>query len=433
MNTLWVLFLTSLLVGEGWSKKVFAQSDDHKKVVVDKTHSTTKKQSDKVKTDTAHEKVTHDKADEQKHKVDTTKATAPKKQTKQNKVDHKQVKADDKKIEKHKTSDDAKKTDQSKTGHISDEKKAVDKAKEKTSDDSKEKITTDEKKSDTNKVSEKTPVVPKEITTDDVLEVGLDTVSAESGGNWLNKRVWYEHSQQIIAQINRQHTDIMKIRKDYISVREKLDATIKNAFAEIEIDQSQLEDLLDHFTDLLEVQEHERGDLSAPERALLRKLKVQKKNLEQLQLDVQAVKNLDDSMDEAMKRMMDQINLAGTYAKEADQNFEQIPSVNEKRARHLYYKIDTFYQDLLSIKSYLTGQLFEFVHQLQNNAHMHIAKIKSQMAAISAKGIDFKKEIALFEKEDAPIIQERHEDEEDDDEDEPGFFGKIWEWITGWF
>ena len=285
---------------------------------------------------------------------------------------------------------------------------------------------------------EKVPSVEPEKTPADALELSIDTVDAESGGNWLNKRIWFEHAQDALHDIAQELSDILTSRQQYLETRNTLDDLLEQTFIDLGFSQGRLDQLLSHLLDLIAKEQQERGDLSAAERALRHKIEVQQKDLEQLKLDLEALKNLDDSLDATVKRVIEQINLAGTYNKEAHDAFDQIPNANEKKAHELYYKIDALLKDMLAIKAYLTGQLAQYLQQVNQNAHMHVAKLKSEVAAIQAKGLDFKKEIARFERADISVEERRaaereRQAREEEPEPEPGFFGRAWDWLTGWF
>jgi hypothetical protein len=267
------------------------------------------------------------------------------------------------------------------------------------------------------------------------LEVSIDTVGVEAGGNWLSKRVWYEQSQDLLPQIAHELSAILGMRQHYLTTRDTIDDALDKAFDSLGFDRARLSSMLESLLSSLKEEQSERGDLSSGERDLRLNIKKQQNELEQLQLDLQALKNLDDALDAAVDRVIEQINLAQSYHKEAQSYFEQIPNVNEQRAKELYYKIDTLYKDMIAIKGYLSGQLYEYLKNVESNATMHIAKIKSQMAAIQSKGIDFQKQLRIFEGEDIPVIQERDSDEHDQDENKKtdlfGFFAIIRNWFSG--
>ncbi len=295
---------------------------------------------------------------------------------------------------------------------------------------------------ETEKTAPEKPADPEAVT--DKLEVSIDTVGIESGGNWLSKRVWYERSQDMLQEIANELSNILATRQQYLVARDTLDDTLEEAFIELGFDQGKLTGMLDHLLESLKEEQEERGDLTAVERKLRLNIEKQQKDLEQLKLDLESLKNLDDSLDAAVKRVMEQINLAGMYNKEAHSYFDEIPKVHEQRAKALYYKIDTLHKDMLAIKGYLSGQLAQYLQDVQSSATMHIAKIKSEVATIQAKGIDFKKQLRILEGSADTEAMADKEDVEDEDEADPGFFGGIldtvtslltgiWNWVTSWF
>ena len=191
---------------------------------------------------------------------------------------------------------------------------------------------------------------------------GIDTLDVQGGGNWLLKRGWWEQAEKRYEKIKGLVNQVMDARMAFFGKRAELDRNVLDPFyAQIGLDQGKLEETITYLLDEMERGQKKEGVLHEQERALSDVLAVQKKSLEQLILDVQAISKLDNSIDEAIAALNDQVNRARGYENQAWKNFKEISrELSDEKAKEFYYAIDTFYANIGDIYHYIQNDLGTF-------------------------------------------------------------------------
>src|SRR3990172_6656360 len=190
-------------------------------------------------------------------------------------------------------------------------------------------------------VEEEPVVTPEE--TPEPEPSGIDTDSLENPqGNWLFKRIWWERAEERYEKIRLLVDAIWESRTQFFIKRNNLDRTVLDPFyINIGIDQGELQIILSEINEFLEKQREQQGDLTEQERMLYETYATDEEALKQLKLDVESISNLDHAIDDALIKLMDQINRVRQYEAQAWDNFKEIAHIlNDIRARELYYMIE---------------------------------------------------------------------------------------------
>jgi len=290
---------------------------------------------------------------------------------------------------------------------------------------------------------------PKEAITDKEREEepkGFDTVSvSEPEGNWLLKRWWWEKAQKRYEKIKTVVSRIIDSRMIFFKKRNDIERNVFDPFYnKVGLDQGQLEEVVSHLTQKLEQEREEQMGLTGKERDFLATLTSEKRMLKQMQLDIDAIRKLDEAIDDDLEKLMDQINLSRKYEETAWQIFKGISKqLNHEEARKLYYKMKTLWQNIKDIDGYIKGVFTNHFNSVIENANRQVSRIQDAAAAFKAKGVDLNQQYEQIEAEERgfrkPSDQvkgrenkELQEDDDDDDEQEieVGFLGTIWNIIT---
>jgi hypothetical protein len=233
------------------------------------------------------------------------------------------------------------------------------------------------------------------------VDQAVDTLNAKSGGNWLLKRVWWEKTEDVYEQIKEVFNHVMDTRMQFISERNKLDRELDIFYGEMGIEQGPLHDVLSHAQDLMDKDKKEQGYLNKKEQAFVKKLSGKDRELEQLKLDVKAIQELDNKIDEALDTLFKQIDVCNQYEQKAWDNFKEIArELNDQEARKLYYDTEGLYKDIQKVQSYISGTFASYFKQTIQSAHEHTTKISSQMNSLKGEGVDLVKEAEVLEKDD---------------------------------
>ncbi len=256
---------------------------------------------------------------------------------------------------------------------------------------------------------------PAEQIVQEIEEVGIDTINIdEPQGNWLFKRMWWEHAEDRYEKIRALVQKIWESRMGFFVKRNELDKMILDPFyISIGLGQGELQEILAELVGRIEKERQEEGMLSQKERALLDQLQAEKQTLEQTKLDVESISQLDKEIDQALNRLMEQINRVRAYEQESWEYFKDIARIlNDKKARELFFKIDTALRNVKSIDDYLQQDFTQHFNQLLQRVNEQVNKVVNAIQRLKEKGVDFKKQLDVLEEQS--VAQEEREEEEEE-------------------
>ncbi len=272
---------------------------------------------------------------------------------------------------------------------------------------------------------------------DEVIEPeGIDTVDInEPEGNWLFKRIWWEKSKELFGKIRDKVDKIVESRMYFFEQRVKLDREYIDPFyVDIGLDQGALRESVDNLLNVLKSEREKDGVLDASEVDAYNKLVEGKVALEKLSESVSSVQQLDTGLDEALKKLTEQINLARSYERDAWRLLNEIAEeLSDKKAREHYYAIATLWRNIKEIASYIEGAFGEHFLQLSKMSIQNIQNINQAIDDLQEKGIAVKETIEAAQEEPANTANEDDEDVAPAPKKELGWFSWMWQKVTGWF
>lgn len=266
------------------------------------------------------------------------------------------------------------------------------------------------------------------ITTEDVTPqspIGIDTVSLEDPqGNWLFKRIWWERAEEKYEKIRLLVDAIWRSRTEFFIKRNNLDRNVLDPFyINTGLQLGELQIILSELIDSLEKQREKEGDLTESERESFESLITEQDSLKQLKLDVDSIANLDHAIDNALDKLMQQINNARNFETQAWTNFKEIAHIlNDTRARELYYMIEGAARNIKNINTYLEQSFLKHFDTLIYETSNHITRVQQHMLALKEKGVIFKSQAdqaALQEKEEKQQAEEAEAAEQEEEENKP--------------
>ncbi len=269
---------------------------------------------------------------------------------------------------------------------------------------------------------------PTEQIVQEVEEIGIDTIDIdEPQGNWLFKRMWWEHAEKRYEKIRDLVQKIWESRMNFFIKRTELDKMILDPFyISMGLGQGELYEILSELVSRIEQERKEEGVLNQSERSLLTRLKAEQQTLEQTKFDVESISQLDHDIDQALNRLMEQINRVRAYERESWEHFKNIARVlNDKKARELFFKIDTALHNIKSIDDYLQRDFTQHFNQLLQRINDQVNKVTNEVQGLKEKGIDFKKQLGTIEaQEEQPVSEEVEEEKEK--EITPSWGTRLW-------
>lgn len=261
---------------------------------------------------------------------------------------------------------------------------------------------------------------------------GIDTIDlGEPQGNWLYKRIWWEKAERLYEKIKQLTDHIAQSRMIFFAKRNDLDRTVLDPFyAKIGLSQGELQQAIAYFGEQMQAEHKELGTLTEQERTLQARIEEERKALEQLSLSVQGATNVDHALDDALMKLVDQINLARQYEKKAWEQFKEINrELSDKKARELYYNMDSAWRNLNNINTYISDSFTKYFEQLLEKIYKDTDDIKSITQSLKEKGIDIKEQVQRLRKPTRP----RPEKIPEEPQESPGWLGTLWGYITAPF
>lgn len=329
-------------------------------------------------------------------------------------------------------------------------------------------------------------VVEKEATEKDVMQeakaaapvekkeevelIGIDTIDIdEPAGNWLYKRIYWEKAEHRYEKVKALLEKIMDARMYFFDKQVELDKDVFDPFyLDIGIKGGRLDQVVNELITKVDDELKQQGSLDKQERDLLAKLQKERTMLEQLQHDVKGIKKVDEAISNSIKVLMNTINQARGFEKQAWQNFKMIArELSDKKAHKLYYGIETFWRNMKDIQDYITGQLRPYFDQLADKAQEQTKTVQSTMDELKEKGIDLKEQAEKLGQADEEVARKKTIDQTKEEiqksveaagkaqKKKPGIWGRMivstgsffsslwgytvsgvqasWYWVSSWF
>ncbi len=245
---------------------------------------------------------------------------------------------------------------------------------------------------------------------------GLDTLNVNSGGNWLEKRIWYQKGETLFELIRTSVQKVTDLRMEFVRNVNHVGHEIDEFYESVNFERGEIDELLSAIDQALQNEVVVRGgDLSSAERSIKQKVQEQKDQFELISKNLQLIVDLDEQIDKTMMKAFKEIDICRGMETRAWNNFKEIGlELDDKRARTLYYEMENFHKNIDQKLSYLHSNLLAYLqNQLISKIVQTISQIKSQVAALDLAGLNLKKLLQKNEQGDFVILQEREKTQEE--------------------
>lgn len=263
------------------------------------------------------------------------------------------------------------------------------------------------------------PEAPSEVTpqTIDVALVppacvpsSLNTVDAESGGNWVIKRAFWEAGLSAYDKIVQLNDQLFSIQMTYVNKRNEANNFVDTHFIELGFDRGELAQLLITLSEDIERRKTLQHEYTAEDAENVKKIEAQQKKLAFLKKQMEYIDRLDDSLDQVMSQVVASIAACRTFEKKAWENYKTIgKELNDKRAKDLYYQIESYHQSILKQLDYLKNGLANYFSAHIQKVSDSINELRTEINALQSLGTDLK---AHYE-----VQFKKHEQQMQDDKD----------------
>lgn len=275
---------------------------------------------------------------------------------------------------------------------------------------------------------------PAPTSEQDEIEIkGIDTVDiAQPKGNWLYKRIWWEKAEHLYEKIKQLANKISEQRIVFFLKRHELDRTVIDPFyLSLGMEHGGLEEITSYLTAQLEQDRAAGQELDEKEQQLLDTISNEKKTLEQLGQGGQRVAKLVNALEDALIKLLEQVSQARNYEELSWKAFTAINrELSDKRARELYYNMDTYWKNLNNINAYLSDSYTKYFEQLTNKVKEEVDSIQGTIQGLKEKGVDIKMQAQKL-RTGCKITDSEQEAQQP--QESTGVLSTIWGWIKAPF
>lgn len=242
-----------------------------------------------------------------------------------------------------------------------------------------------------------------------VHHINLDTTQVDGGGNWLNKRLWYERAQNVFGEIRALVNSVGDVRIQFSNEVNAVGHKIDAFFETVDFTKGELDDKFKEILVALDTEQKIVGDLSAQERTLQTTIKQEIKVIEQVGKNIKSIGEVDNKIDETLMQAFKTIDECREYETKAWESFQSIgKELDDKKARNLYYQMNNYKQNIDQKITYLKNTLLPYLHNvLVAKIDMNVSKINQSMNDLKAKGIDLQKIMSKTQEDDIVALHER--------------------------
>jgi hypothetical protein len=235
----------------------------------------------------------------------------------------------------------------------------------------------------------------------------LDTTDADSGGNWVIKRAFWEQAERTYEKIMQSNNAIYEQHMALVKIRNEIDEIGDKAFIDLGFKQGEMDTVLARILEEIKTQHETQGTLTEPERQLKQTLKDKQQELEQLKLNLQAIDELDNALDQAMLSLNKQVTACRQYEKQSWDRFKAIGrELNDKKARLLFYEMEGFFKTVEKNREYISGELQKYFDDTIGSIKTKIDELRTKLNELKQKGTDLNAEMERFAKAERDKLQQ---------------------------
>jgi hypothetical protein len=248
--------------------------------------------------------------------------------------------------------------------------------------------------------------------TAEVNSEGLDTLNIDTGGNWLEKRVWYQKAEREYEEIHKLMQKTSDIRTKFVHEVSVIGKHIDDFYEKVSFEKGQIDELLQAVLGSLTTEQKIRGgDLSSDERDIKEKIHADQQAFQSIEATMKSITDLDEQVSKTMIKAFQEIDACNALEAKAWNNFKEIGTIlDDKKARVLFYEIENFYKNIEKKIDYLQSNLLSYLqNQLNAKITQQTSQIQATVNSLKTKGLEMQ---TLLEKDmngDFVIFKQREE------------------------
>ncbi|MCL4361296.1 hypothetical protein M1446_03005 [Candidatus Dependentiae bacterium] len=265
----------------------------------------------------------------------------------------------------------------------------------------------------------------------------IDNLEDQDSGNWYIKRVLLKKAGPKHNKIRQKVSALSELKNVFFNKKTDIEKQLNEFFLKLGFQKVNVENQLEQVNKELEDIRQKEG-LTEQERQILNELNQKKKDLENLNEDLKLLKELDSTLNEAISKLLEQIDIARGYETKAWQYYEGIADIlDDQKARNYYQQIEVLLDNVEAIEKYVEDQFKPYIDQTTEKINTLMSGINEKVENLRAKGIELKQEIEeaakKAEDERAAALAREKARKEKEAKQQRGFFSKIFAAIGDFF
>ncbi len=305
--------------------------------------------------------------------------------------------------------------------------------------------------------SKKEPKLVNDLEHDDEFVPEVNT--NQEGGNWVQKRIWWEQAEASFAQLTQDNNQVLQIQADYFKQRTIVEKQLDTVLCDLNVTRKDLVNFIDkllEFTSVMSTIEttiavtgksnatdSNTGNNTGNNTSMrLKNLAIsQQAGLENIKVYLINLTLIDDALDQVLTELNKHIALCQDYEKQAWDDFKEIGRIlNDKKAKALFYQVDGYQKNIQKILEYVSGPLKKFFDDQVSKTKKNCEDLNQELKQLAAGGLDLRLELDII----AGRIPEPVDPAAKKAKPNQGwfssisdgvinFFSYIWIWIVGLF
>jgi hypothetical protein len=244
-------------------------------------------------------------------------------------------------------------------------------------------------------------------------QIDLDTMTIGVGGNWLQKRVYYEQASVLCEEIQTLVSSCEDMRAQFWNELSSIEKNIENFYKLASYDQGKLDEMLSSYISALNAQQERMGDLSSDERAIKQTIVDEQAVVKQIGASITVMDEMSNKAYDVMDDVNAIINTCRSYQSKAWADFKSITqTLDDQEARTLYYNIEMYCANVQAQLDFLSNTLFSFFQTtLGGKISDNISTVESALSSLESKGVTLGTEIQKYFGDDLGTEQSLEQNE----------------------
>ncbi len=253
--------------------------------------------------------------------------------------------------------------------------------------------------------------IPEQMPMMEGMVAGAQTISLQdekvgTQGNWVKKREWLKCSLEVNDEIQNLVSQIKQSKSSFVNKITSADNQLDDFYRQIAFKQGELQSIFEGLLNYLDKKRKQRiaqVKASGEQEGVTSEMEVKidivedeiknlKNQLDQFKLDMKSIEDLDHCLENHLKKLDEQIEVAQSDASAAKQLVDDIWNmIDDKKARLAYYELKgNILEKIKTIKNYVQTSLLYNLDSVIATIRNQINQVRNDIANLESNGFIIK-------------------------------------------